>query len=127
MPGRRKKPKGDFFAWTDIYNGGETTEVRGRQIVTKRNMVAQGEAVDQAMLGVSDAEWQGLLDGGSVRDYPLPEGIGENESPNAYVARMQAEKMELDPDTLLKMNAALEIAAPEPTEEGRVEEENEDS
>jgi len=117
---RRTAKKGEFFAWTDIHNGGETKEVRGRNIVVNRNMVKLGDPVSQSDLDVSDEEWQGLLDGGSVRDYPLPDGIGENESPSAYVARLQAEQQALDPDTLLKMNAALQIAVPQPTEDAEV-------
>lgn len=117
-----RKKKSKFYAWTDIHNGGETTEVRGRTIVVDRHMVKCGDPVDKEKFGLSDEEWDAMIEGGSIRDYPLPEGIGENESPSAYVARMQAEKMELDPDTLLKMNAALEIGVPQPTEEAKVEE-----
>jgi hypothetical protein len=122
---RTRKParkKSGFYAWTDIHNGGETKEVRGRTLVVDRNMVKLGDPVSQDDLGVTDEEWDHLLEGGSIRDYPLPEGIGENESPSAYVTRMQAERQELDPDTLLKMNAALEVPAPQPTEEAEVEE-----
>lgn len=96
-----------YYAWSDIYNGGDVTEVRGRNIVVKRNMIACGEQVTQAKAGVSDEDWDALIAGGSIRDYPLPENIPANESPSSYVTRMQAENLELDSDILLKMNVAL--------------------
>ena len=97
-----------WYAWSNLYNGGETTEVRGRNITVTRNMVECGSPVTKAKLGVSDEEWEGLIAGGSIRDYPYPADLPEGESPHSFVLRQQAEKLEYDPDVLLKMTASLQ-------------------
>lgn len=93
MAGTRDKEKsggGSFYAWSNIHHGGET-EMRPRQnnmmmkVVTERNVVAHGEKVTQAELGVTDEEWEGLIDSGSVRPYPVPEGTDEYTSPHKAV------------------------------------------
>jgi hypothetical protein len=114
----KKSRKGKWYAWSDIHNGGKTQEVRGRTIVVERNMVARGETCDQASIGVSDEDWDALIEGGSVRPYPLPDGLGDNESPSSYVLRsLLAGKEQLDPDLLLQMSLSQDLAGAQSEEE----------
>lgn len=94
-----------FYAWSDIHNGGEVKEIKGRNIVVNRNMVSRGEEVTKAKMKVSDEDWDALIDGGSVRSYPVPKDIPENESPASFVVRkMLAGKQEVDSNLLLELS-----------------------
>jgi len=78
---RRAASKETFFAWTDIYAGGESTETKlGRKIIHSRNIIARGSEVSKSDLDVSDEEWDHLVATGSVRNYPLPEGYHDEDN-----------------------------------------------
>ncbi len=76
MARRRNAPKeGTMWAWTDIHNGGESTETKdGRRLISSRNIIARGSEVSQSDLDVDDATWEHLKATGSVRPYPFPDG-----------------------------------------------------
>jgi hypothetical protein len=91
-----------FYAWSDLYCGGESEETRlGRRIIHKRNIIKRGEEVSAGSLaeyGVSEEEFEEWKENGSVRNYPLPEGyegdIAQGQSPYTFV--MEKAKAELE-------------------------------
>jgi hypothetical protein len=97
------------YAWSDIYNGGEVKEVEGptgniKKVVVNRNITPRGQEVTKAKLGVSDEDWDALIDGGSVRPYPVPEEADEYLSPTqAVLARLTKGTGEIDQDMLLEL------------------------
>ena len=113
-----------YYAWTDIRNGGEVDTRKapgGREIkvVTKRNVVERGEKVTKGSLKVSDEEWEGLLAGGSVRPYPLPEGSNENISPTTAILRgLVDNRGEIDLNKLMELG--LTVPPPGQDEESEV-------
>jgi hypothetical protein len=77
-----------MYAWSTIYNGGESKEGRdGRKIIMKRNIIEAGSEITKAKLGVSDEEWDALIASGSVRPYAFPKNMNEGESPASAVMR----------------------------------------
>lgn len=102
----------EFYAWSDLYHGGKTEkrERAGGQsmtVVLERNIVPRGEKVTQAQLGCKKEEWQTLVDGGSVRPYPLPEGADTYISPtNAIMSGLVNEQGDVDTNRLLELGLA---------------------
>jgi hypothetical protein len=94
-----------MYAWTTILNGGETEMVRDRKIIHSRSVVNPGEAVTQAGLKCSDAEWQALVDGGSVRPYKFPKmPEGYDGSPNDFImSQLRDDSGEVDQDLVLAL------------------------
>lgn len=91
------KSSGKMFAWSNLYNGGESEEVRpGRRVISSRNVIRCGEQVSQSDLDVSDEEWEHLQKTGVVRDYPLPEGFDTTAglSPFSFVMEQRRAEME---------------------------------
>jgi hypothetical protein len=97
-----------MFAWTTIYNGGKSKEGRdGRKIIMERNVIEPGEEISQAKMKCSDDEWEALVAGGSVRPYPLPKDMRENESPAAAVVRALTKGQgEISQDMLMELALA---------------------
>jgi hypothetical protein len=113
-----------YYAWSDIRNGGKTEERKSpdgrlRTVVLERNVTPRGEAVTKAKLDVSDEEWDALIDGGSVRPYPVPEEANDFVSPTqAVIARLtKPGSGEVDQDMLLELALAHPPAAIPPAEE----------
>ena len=110
----RKRSSGKHYAWSELRNGGEVDEIRSvgnvvRTVVTKRNIVAHGAEVSQSDLGVSDEEWDHLIESGSVRSYPVPEEANDSISPaRAIIAKMT------DPDGNIKTDMLMELAMKHP-------------
>ncbi len=96
-----------YFAWSTIYNGGESKEGRdGRKLIMKRNIIEPGTEVTKSKLGLSDEEWDTMIDGGSIRTYPLPE-MDEGESPaNAVMRRLTRGSGEVSSDMLMELALA---------------------
>ena len=94
-----------FYAWSDIYNGGESKEGRdGRKIIMSRNVTEAGSEVTQAKLGLNKEQWDGLIANGSVRSYPLPKDIRFGESPaDAVIRKLTKGQGEVDPNMLMEM------------------------
>jgi hypothetical protein len=111
-PRNEKKEESEFYAWSNIYYGGETEERTApngstRKIVVSRNIVECGQPVSQAQLGLDDDEWAHLLEGQSVRPYPLPAGTDEHTSAHRAVMRMIVdEEGEIDPNKLMALTGA---------------------
>jgi len=77
-----------MYAWSTIYNGGESQEGRdGRKIIMKRNVVEAGSEVTKSKLGVSDEEWNAWIESGTIRPYPFPKNMQDGESPASAVMR----------------------------------------
>ncbi len=97
------------YAWSDIHNGGTVEHVKlpnggTKQVVTKRNITVRGTEVTKAKLDVSDEDWDALIDGGSVRPYPLPEGANDDVSPsNAVLHKLTQGSGEIDQNMLLEL------------------------
>jgi hypothetical protein len=106
-----KKNGGDFYAWSDIYYGGKSEKMTTRTgaertVITERNIVHHGDKVSQSKLGVTDEQWQTMIDGGSVREYPVPEGVDEHTSPHrAVMSTLVNDDGDIDVDKLLALGA----------------------
>jgi hypothetical protein len=99
-----------YYAWSELRNGGEVSEIKlpankgTRTIVKSRNIVAHGAEVTQKGLGATDEEWKALIDGGSVRDYPVPDGADAYRSPaRAFVDSVTNKEGDVDMDKLMAM------------------------
>ena len=86
-----------FYAWSDIH--------------TSDKVIATGDKVDQKMLGVSDDEWESLVENGVVRNrkHP-PTNVGE--SPREYSLRKLAELQEAAGDVSFTEDDEDEPEAP---------------
>ena len=112
-----------YYAWSDLYSGGETEEraMANRQyrtVVLSRNVTPRGEKVTQAGLKVSDEEWQALLDGGSVRAYPVPEEASDYVSPASAAVSRITKGGEIDMNTLLELSLQNPPVLNPPADEG---------
>jgi hypothetical protein len=103
------KKKSGFFAWSDLYGGGEVGEVERfdgtkKSVVLSRNITRRGESVSQADLKVSDEEWDHLIESGSIRPYPVPEEADTWLSPaQAVMDRLTKGTGEIDQNLLMEM------------------------
>lgn len=98
-----------YVAWSDLYFGGEV-ELRDRpgggtyKVIKSRNRLARGEKVTKSKLGVSDEEWDALIESGSVRPYDLPPGADNYTSPTrAVLAAITNDRGDIDADVLLQL------------------------
>jgi len=105
-----------YIAWSDLYLGGEV-ELRDRpgggtyKVVLSRNRIPRGEKVTKSKLGVSDEEWDALVESGSVRPYDLPAGANDYVSPTrAVIASITNDRGDIDPDVLLQLALQHPIA-----------------
>jgi len=110
------------YAWSDIYVGGETMEVRDRKIIVSRNIIARGDKVTKGDIRkfdkeFSDEEWDNLVENGSIRDYPLPEDLRDGESPSEAITRRLYSGGEIDQNMLLELSLKHPPALNPPSEE----------
>src|SRR5262245_18253016 len=112
MPPTPKAKKSEkWYAWTELRNGGKAEKItvaggRGeRFVVTERYTHPAGEEVSQSDLGgIDDATWNSWIAGGSVRNYPMPEGVDDYTSPSqAFVANISTGEGEVDLDKLMEL------------------------
>lgn len=111
-----------FFAWSDLYNGGKIEKVTlpnggVREVVVERNMIPRGSEISKGKLKLSDADWDALVEGGSIRPYPLPDEADDNTSPTQAVLRRLSRDGEID------QNMLLELALTQPLPENPAAEE----
>src|SRR5262245_41388699 len=99
------------YAWSDIRGG--TAE--------KPVLVTRGSKVTQSELGLSDANWQEMLDSGAVRDKQFPAPDDYQGSALDYLRDQLAEAQAVSP--LDEEEAVVELAALETAPEGQVVEE----
>lgn len=99
-----------MYAWTQIRFGGEGSlqdlpTGRGqRYVITKRNVVQQGDEISQSDVDVDDETWESWVENGVVRPYPLPEGTDDYTSPSqAFLAGVSTGKGEVDIDKLMEL------------------------
>ncbi len=109
----RPRTKDDtYYAWSDLYNGGESVERKNAngttvRIVESRNIIERGTEVGQSDLDVSDEHWAHLIESGSVRPYPLPEGADENVTPHrAVLAAIVDDQGDIDVNKLMSLGAS---------------------
>lgn len=111
-PRQKKEETSEFYAWSNIHYGGEVEERLSpngavRKIIVSRDVVECGQPVSQGQLGITDEEWEHLIESDVVRTYPLPEGADEYTSPNRAVMRMiYDDEGELDANKLMALTAA---------------------
>jgi hypothetical protein len=102
-----------LYAWSTLYVGGESemiTSATGvsRKIIHNRNVIHPGEEVTEAQLtklGATKEDWEAILAGGSVRDYPYPPiPEGSFQSPTDYVLEtLRAGAEDIPQDTLVQL------------------------
>lgn len=101
-----------YYAWTEIRNGGEVEDVELpggaiRTVVTKRNAVLAGEKVTKKGLNLSDEDWERMIEGGSIREYPFPEGTNDYTSPaQAAMRKYLTPQGDIDINVLLNLGLA---------------------
>jgi hypothetical protein len=115
------------YAWSDIYYGGKVENVTlpnggVKRVVVERNIAYRGDKVTKKGLGLTDDEWDNLVENGSVRSYPVPEGISDTESPASFILRKWSEGGELQPDLLLQLSLPHSEVANESEETEEVSE-----
>lgn len=77
----------DFYAWANIDFGAETVE---GGFIASRKVAKYGEKTTQKDLGITDDEWQKLVDERVVRKSVPPE-VGQFQSPKrALIAKAKA-------------------------------------
>lgn len=112
-----------MYAWSDLYGGGEIDEIslpKGgtKTVVVSRNIVPRGDAITRAKLGVSEEEWDHLVESGSIRPYPLPEGADDVKSPTRAVLEQFSKGGDIDQDMLLSLALQQPLPINGPAEEG---------
>lgn len=103
-----------YYAWTEIRNGGEVEDVELptgaiRTVVTKRNVAKAGEKITKKGLGLSDEEWERMVESGCIREYPFPEGTDDYTSPATAAMRKY-----LTPQGDIDINVLLELGLANP-------------
>ena len=112
-----------YYAWSDIYNGGEVKDVTSptgvvKTVVVSRNIIPRGEAVTKSKF--SDEEWDALIEGGSVRPYPVPEEADDLLSPTqAVLARLSKGTGEIDQNMLLELALSQPPVSNPPADEAK--------
>lgn len=111
-----------YYAWSDLYNGGKVEEVKTptggiKVVVVERYVTHVGESVTKAKLGVSDEEWDHLVESGSIRDYPLPKDANDLKSPSLAFMESISTSGEIDVNKLLELGLKHPPALNPPAEE----------
>lgn len=92
----------DLYAWSRIEFGATVDKETG--VRTDLKVVNAGDKVTKAKLGVSDEEWDSLIEGRVVRDIPFPEGVTSSVSPRrAILNQLDAQSEEDRARALLKI------------------------
>ena len=79
------------YAWSELVYDVKRDEVQ-TNLILERISVKPGEEVTASKLGISEDEFQHLVDIGSVRNYPFPKELQDPAaSPNQLIARGLAE------------------------------------
>lgn len=99
----------NWYAWSDLYNGGKTKIVKTsngseRTVVAERYIIERGEKVTKSKLDVSDEDWDRLVEGGSIRSYPVPDNASASVSPaRAVMQRLVNDTGDIDPNILMEL------------------------
>lgn len=110
-----------YYAWSELRNGGKVDEVVSptgatKTVVVERNTIAPGSKVKKS--DFSDEEWDALIDGGSVRPYPMPDDANEYTSPTQAVLSKLSSGGDIDQNMILELALTQPLAANPPAEEG---------
>lgn len=110
-----------MYAWTTIYNGGETEMVRDRKIIHSRSIIRPGEAVTKSGLKLDDDQWDALVAGGSVRPYKFPDMPADFDGSvsDFVMQKLRDDDGEIDQDVLLGLAMTVhgDALTPEQLEE----------
>lgn len=112
-----------WYAWSNLQGGGKVEDVQTptgaiKHVVVERNIIPLGSEVSKAKLKLSDEEWDGLIAGGSVRNYPVPAEADEYTSPTQAVVRRISSGGEIDQNVLLELALSNPPAENPPADEG---------
>lgn len=108
----RPRTKSGYFAWSDLYNGGESEKrprANGQEmtVVLERNIITHGSSVTQEELGVDDDEWGRLIESGVIRTYAPPEGTSEYVAPSTAMMRsLVNDTGDIDVNKLMELGLA---------------------
>lgn len=76
-----------YYAWSEIIYGAEHDETDPKLILGVKS-VKPGEKVDAKMIGVSEEEFERMVETGSIRNYPFPKELQDpTASPNQLIAQ----------------------------------------
>lgn len=101
-----------YYAFTPIRYGAEVDEASGA--ITSIKEKAVGETVSQSDLGLSDDQWEQLVESGAVRNYEYPPVEGD-QTPAMYYKENAAKAVEAA-EAGMPLTQVLGLA--EPLEEG---------
>jgi hypothetical protein len=73
------------YAWSPIRYGGEAGDPLNPFAPRDFKTVDVGEEVDAGKLGISDEEFDALVEGGAVRDIPYPEDVPQGKSVSEHL------------------------------------------
>jgi hypothetical protein len=99
----------DHYAWSNIYDGGESKVVRDpsgreRRVIVSRNIIEFGTKVTKTKIGDG---WDSHIANGTIRPYAPPKDLPEDVSPAQHVLlELLGGKREIDQDMLLEMSLA---------------------
>jgi hypothetical protein len=82
------------YAWSPIRYGGEAGDPLNPFAPRTYEMLDVGEEVDAGKLGISDEEFDALVEGGAIRDIPYPEDVPQGQSVSEYLRNLALEKGE---------------------------------
>jgi len=114
-----------YYAWSNLYNGGEVKEVTTSKgmtmnVVVNRNIIEAGTEVSKAKSGLSDESWDACIEGGSIRPYPMPEDADEVTSPTqAVISKLTTGTGEIDQNMLLELALTQPLSANPPADEAK--------
>lgn len=116
----KKAKKGKMYVWSEIWDGGDVEQIKTasgntRNIVSNRKVHKLGDEVSPGDL--SDEDWDTMVAGGTLRPYPVPEGVDEGTSPTQVVVAKLYEGGDVDQDQLLEMALYHPPALNPPSEE----------
>ena len=112
-----------YYAWSELRLGGTSEIAKSatgaeRRVITSREVVMPGEKVTKADLkkrGATDEDWEAMLAGGSIRNYPMPKmPEGSTQSPTDFVMESlrTGNREDLDPNTVLSLALSGQHSVP---------------
>lgn len=82
-----------YYAWASIRHGVERDKA-DNTVITAVKEVKPGDTVTAAQLGISNDEFQYLIDSGAVREQKYPEDLRLGETPRLRAIRIAKELMD---------------------------------
>jgi len=114
-----------FYVWSTIHNGGEVGEVTSpigqkKTVLLSRNTLDVGSEVTKAKSGLSDDEWDAMIEGGSIRPYPMPADADEYTSPaQAVIRSLVTQSGDFDQNILMELALTQPLPENPPADEAK--------